>query len=74
MKKQSLVGKNGSNEKFLFHATGGDKVDAINKHGLNRNYYSGLKGNEKYNCYYNLATYQGLCSHAVLHTHKQGSC
>jgi hypothetical protein len=45
MKKQSLDEKSGSNEKFLFHGTGGDKLNDINKKGLNRSYAGNTNGN-----------------------------
>ncbi|CAB4030401.1 poly [ADP-ribose] polymerase 14-like [Paramuricea clavata] len=45
MKKQSLDEKSGSNEKFLFHGTRGDKLSEINKHGLNRSYAGNTNGN-----------------------------
>ncbi|XP_028392678.1 protein mono-ADP-ribosyltransferase PARP15-like [Dendronephthya gigantea] len=44
MKKQSLDEKIGSNEKFLFHGTRGDKVREINKTGLNRSYAGNAHG------------------------------
>ncbi|XP_028392772.1 protein mono-ADP-ribosyltransferase PARP14-like [Dendronephthya gigantea] len=44
IKKQSLDEKIGSNEKFLFHGTRGDKVSEINKTGLNRSYAGNTHG------------------------------
>ena len=44
MKKQSLDEKIGSNEKFLFHGTRGDKITEINKTGLNRSYAGNTHG------------------------------
>ena len=44
LKKQSLDEKNGSNEKFLFHGTRGDKLNEINEHGLNRSYAGNTHG------------------------------
>ena len=45
LKKQSLDNKNGSNEKFLFHGTKGDRLHEINKAGLNRNFAGTINGN-----------------------------
>ena len=47
LKKQSLDEKNGSNEKFLFHGTKGDKLNEINEHGLNRSYAGNTHGTVK---------------------------
>ncbi|XP_028392679.1 protein mono-ADP-ribosyltransferase PARP15-like [Dendronephthya gigantea] len=44
MKKQSLDEKIGSNKKFLFHGTRGDKVSEINKTGPNRSYAGNAYG------------------------------
>lgn len=44
VKKQSLDDKNGSNEKFLFHGTKGDRLNEINKKGLNRSYAGNAHG------------------------------
>ena len=45
LKKQSLDDKNGSNEKFLFHGTKGNKLIQINEKGLNRGYAGNTNGN-----------------------------
>ena len=48
LKKQSLDEKNGSNEKFLFHGTNGDKLNEINEHGLNRSFAGNTHGTVLY--------------------------
>ncbi|XP_028392341.1 LOW QUALITY PROTEIN: protein mono-ADP-ribosyltransferase PARP14-like [Dendronephthya gigantea] len=42
--KESLDQKGGSNEKFLFHGTAGDKLSEINAKGLNRSFAGNING------------------------------